>query len=73
MIIRHDDLSLAHLFFCAATILARPSALIVRRFVGGSPRFKGAMWPASSARICFRRMISASIPCTIASRSMARV
>ena len=44
MIIRHDDLSFAHLALCAAAILALPSALIVRRFpsglIGREPKFK---------------------------------
>jgi hypothetical protein len=43
IIIRHEGyLALAHLFFCAASILARPSALIVRRFVGAEPRLSEA-------------------------------
>jgi hypothetical protein len=33
----------AHLFLCAAAILARPSALIVRRLAGCVPRFSGAV------------------------------
>jgi hypothetical protein len=59
----------AHLFLCAAAILARPSALIVLRF----PRLSGAVWPASSARTFSRRLISASMVCMISSVFMARV
>ena len=40
---------LAHLFLCAAAIRSRPSALIVVRFLVGSPRFNGAVWPVSKA------------------------
>lgn len=49
----------AHLAFCAAAILARPSGLIFLRFrgrsdssLGGIPRFRGAIWPVSNARTC---------------------
>jgi hypothetical protein len=46
-------LAFANLFFRAAAILARPSALIVLRFraPGGNPRLSGGVWPVSSARI----------------------
>ena len=57
----------AHLFFCAAATLARPSALIVQRF----PRFNGAVWSVRSALTFSRRLISASIFSTISSVFMA--
>ena len=43
-------LAFAHLFFRAATILARPCALIVLRLGarGGKEHFSGAAWPVSS-------------------------
>jgi hypothetical protein len=52
----------AHLFFCATAILARPSALIVRRFFVA---LSGAVWPVSNARAFSRRLIYALMPCTI--------
>jgi hypothetical protein len=57
----------AHLFFCAAAILARPAVLIVLRFLGGNPPLSGAVWSVSSALTFSRRLISASIFCTISS------
>ena len=60
----------AHLFLWAAPTLARPSALIVLRFLVDIPRLSGAVWPVSSARAFSRRLISALMPCTIAVTSM---
>ena len=56
----------AHLAFCAAAILARPSALISLRLGGlvvaaGRPRFGVLVWPFKSALAFSRRAISASI------------
>jgi hypothetical protein len=54
--------------FCAATILARPSGLIVRRVFGfgpgGRPRFNGAVCPVRRSLVFCRRSISASISAT---------
>jgi hypothetical protein len=61
----HFRLVLAHLAFCAATIRALPSALIVRFLAGGEPRFKGAVSLVSNALACCNLRISASIASTM--------
>jgi hypothetical protein len=60
-------LASAHLFLCAAATLARPSALIVLRFLVG---LSGAVWSVSSVRAFSRRLISSSMLCRIAVRSI---
>ena len=79
----HFRLALAHLAFCAATIRALPSALIVRFPVAlllsppielaaglGSPRFKGAAWPVNRDLACCNLRISESIAATMLLMSM---
>lgn len=52
---------LAHLFFCAAEIFARASALSAHFALLRPPRFGPVLVPANKARPWLRREISASI------------
>ncbi len=69
MVGTHFRLAFAHLAFCAAAILARPSVLTDLRFRGrsGIPRLSGGVWSVNSARIFSRRLIASSMSRTISS------
>ena len=80
----HNDveflLAFAHLAFCAAAILARPSALTFLRFraatgrvVRGNPRLSGFLPSVSRALTFTRRSISVSMAWTIASSFMLAI